>query len=268
LRRVLHLSDVHFGPKHLPEVSAGLLAWAAAQKPDFVVVSGDLTQRAKPSQFRQARAWIDRLPQPALCVPGNHDVPLYRFWERLLRPFGAYGRHFDGRLEPDLGDPEVFLAGLNTATNWTLKNGRVTTRQIEALEKRLNGAPAGAARIVVAHHPLVPGPGFGDHMVVAGGEALAAVLTRCRVDLVLSGHLHYGYLASSDQGYRSDAVVRYPTWLLHTGTATSSRGRFNERRRNTFHWIEVRERALELRHLEWERGEARELVRHEIPRRS
>jgi len=267
LRRILHLSDVHFGPKHLPEVSAGLLAWALEQKPDFAVVSGDLTQRAKPRQFQEARAWVDRLPQPVLCVPGNHDVPLYRFWERLLQPLGAYGRHFSEQLEPDIGDSEVFLAGLNTATNWTFKNGRVTARQLESLERRLEEAPAGAVRIVVAHHPLVPGPGFGDHQVMARGEELAALVARCRVDLVLSGHLHYGYLARTDQGYRVAHGAGQPTWLLHSGTSTSSRGRYNERRRNTFNWVEVRGGALELRQLEWERGAAREILRHQIPRR-
>ena len=54
------------------------------------MISGDLTQRARPEQFQAARHWVDRIPVPTLVVPGNHDVPLYRVWERVFAPFGAY----------------------------------------------------------------------------------------------------------------------------------------------------------------------------------
>jgi 3',5'-cyclic AMP phosphodiesterase CpdA len=80
MRHLLHISDVHFGPPHRPELAEKVLEFADRRKPDAVVLSGDLTQRAKPEQFRQARRFVDRFPAPALVVPGNHDVPLYRFW--------------------------------------------------------------------------------------------------------------------------------------------------------------------------------------------
>ena len=127
MRNVLHISDIHFGPKHLPAVSAGVLELAAARRPDLVVISGDLTLRAKPHQFREARAFADELARiaPVLAVPGNHDVPLYRVWERLLQPFGAWRRHFAGELEPVFRDSELLVAGVNTAQAFALKGGRI-----------------------------------------------------------------------------------------------------------------------------------------------
>jgi predicted MPP superfamily phosphohydrolase len=88
-----------------------VLALAAERRPHLVVVSGDLTQRARPEQFRAERAFVDSLPAPAIVVPGNHDVPLYRFWERIFDPFGAYRRHFAAELEPIFADEELLVVG-------------------------------------------------------------------------------------------------------------------------------------------------------------
>ena len=88
---LLHLSDLHFGPPFVAEAAEAVVRMADEVDLDAVIVSGDLTQRAKPEQFRDARRFIERLPDvPTLVVPGNHDVPLYRVWERLTRPHEAY----------------------------------------------------------------------------------------------------------------------------------------------------------------------------------
>ena len=84
MRSIVHLSDLHFG-----RVDAGLLEplrkRVVALAPHVVVVSGDLTQRAKPAQFREARAFLDTLPANQVVVPGNHDVPLYNVFQRFVR---------------------------------------------------------------------------------------------------------------------------------------------------------------------------------------
>ena len=126
MRQILHISDVHFGPYHQPEVAAGVLDLIERRRPDLVAVSGDLTQRAKPYQFVEAREFVDRIPVPTIAVPGNHDVPMYRFWERLLAPYGAYRKHFAQELEPVVRDDEMLVVGVNTAHNWTIKDGRIT----------------------------------------------------------------------------------------------------------------------------------------------
>ena len=68
MRTLVHLSDLHFG-----RVDARLLepltALVNRTKPDVIAVSGDLTQRAKPEQFREAKAWLDTLQAPKVVVP-------------------------------------------------------------------------------------------------------------------------------------------------------------------------------------------------------
>jgi 3',5'-cyclic AMP phosphodiesterase CpdA len=85
MRTLIHLSDLHFGRTD-PEIIEPLVAQVHELKPDLVVVSGDLTQRARSSQFKEARAFLNMLPQPQLVVPGNHDVPLFNVAARLLQP--------------------------------------------------------------------------------------------------------------------------------------------------------------------------------------
>ncbi len=252
MRKILHVSDVHFGPPHRPEVSSALVGLAAERGPDLLVVAGDLTQRAKPVQFREARAWIDSMPVPTLAVPGNHDVPMYRVWERALAPFGAYRKHFSPELEPSLDDGELFVVGLNSAWNWTIKDGRVGGERIRRAVQQFEAAPAGRIKVCVVHHELAPAQRFGTQKVLANAGLLARSLAAAGVELVLSGHLHQAYATRAEAYYPG---VGPRMILAHSGTTTSSRGRGCEHRRNTGFWIEVDDDELRLETIEW-RGEA------------
>jgi len=210
-----------------------VLALAAGRRPDLVVVSGDLTLRAKPAQFRMARAFVGELERiaPVLAVPGNHDVPLYRVWERLLAPFGAWRRHFDRELEPVFRDAEMLVAGVNTAQPFAVKGGRIRRRRLEEVGVLLAAAPAALFRIVVAHHHLVRPPGVDcEHPAWRASEAIAR-WGHDKVDLVLSGHLHQTLELRpiGDDGFLA----------LHTGSTCSSRGRGPEAGRNSLHWVEI-----------------------------
>jgi 3',5'-cyclic AMP phosphodiesterase CpdA len=72
----------------------------APHRPDVVVVSGDLTQRAKSEQFEEARAWLDTLPGPQIIVPGNHDISLYNVFRRFVLPLDRYKRYITDDLDP------------------------------------------------------------------------------------------------------------------------------------------------------------------------
>lgn len=266
MRRILHISDVHFGPKHLAERSKALLRFAERRRPDFIALSGDLTQRAKPRQFREARRFVDRLPAPSVVVPGNHDVPLYRFWERAFAPFGAYRKHFDEELEPSWEDDELYVVGVNTAHNWTLTGGRIPLSRLEAMCRDLEAVPPGKTKIVVAHHHMIPPPRFGTQSVLGNAYEAVRAFAEVGVDLVLSGHQHQTYIASSEEFYPSG---RSPVIVLHAGTSTSSRGRGVESNTNTFNWIEVDEDRLRVSCVRWDE-DAEDFVegsRHLYPRR-
>lgn len=264
--KLLHVSDVHFGPPHLPEVAEGVLALAAERRPDVVVVSGDLTQRAKPGQFRQARDWVDRLPAPAIAVPGNHDVPMYRLWERALSPFRAYRRNFSRELEPVLRAEGLAIVGVNTAYNWTIKGGRIPLSRLLEVGELLEREPDGLLKVVVAHHDLVPPPGAASQRVLANAHEAIDVFSTAGVDLVLSGHNHQAYLATSEVHVAPGS----PSVLIcHSGTTTSSRGRRFERGVNSCNWIECGAREIDVTTLRWDGSGAvfREHRRRAFPRR-
>lgn len=265
MTRLLHVSDVHFGPPHLPRVAEGVLELARQRRPDVVVVSGDLTQRAKPRQFRRAREWVDRMPVPAVVVPGNHDVPMYRFWERALTPFGAYRRHFSRELEPVHRDDGLVIVGVNTAYNWTIKGGRIRLSRLLEVGEMLEGEPDGVIKVVVAHHDLLPPPGAASQRVLANADEAIDVFSAAGVDLVLSGHNHQAYIGTSEVHVAPGG----PSVLIcHSGTTTSSRGRRCERGVNSCNWIEIGPRELEVTTLRWDtEGETfRQHRRRSFPR--
>ncbi|MGD8325142.1 MAG: metallophosphoesterase, partial [Gammaproteobacteria bacterium] len=75
--RLLHISDLHFGRPYVPEAGEALQRIAPSLELDAIVVTGDISQRAKAREFEAARRFLDRLPSvPMLVIPGNHDVPL------------------------------------------------------------------------------------------------------------------------------------------------------------------------------------------------
>ncbi|HSW84304.1 MAG TPA: metallophosphoesterase, partial [Usitatibacter sp.] len=138
MRTIVHLSDLHFGRVDR-ELLQPLTDRVHALEPHVVVVSGDLTQRARPDQFREAKAFLDSLPRPQVVVPGNHDVPLYNVFQRLLAPLARYKRIISRDLEPDYIDEEVAVVGVNTARSLVLKDGSINGRQVERVKERMCG---------------------------------------------------------------------------------------------------------------------------------
>src|SRR4051794_36769089 len=104
---IAHISDLHFGTEE-PDVAAGVPADLATFQPALVVNSGDLTQRARVSQFKAARAYLDRIPFPQLTVPGNHDIPFYDVVRRFVAPLARYKKYMTPDLAPRF-DHEQFV---------------------------------------------------------------------------------------------------------------------------------------------------------------
>ncbi|MCB1354709.1 MAG: metallophosphoesterase [Rhodobacteraceae bacterium] len=185
MRRIIHLSDLHFG-RTRPELLEPLLAVIRDLEPDLVALSGDLTQRARRSQFGAARAFLDRLDLHWLAVPGNHDVPLYNVPLRLTDPFSGYRRRISRDLEPVYVDEEIAVVGLNTVDPLAWQRGRVTPDDIARAAERAGRAPV---KILMAHHPFKHVPDEPKALMKGAPEGLEA-LARTGFDVVLAGHLH------------------------------------------------------------------------------
>ena len=239
--------------------------FVAELRPDLVVVSGDLTQRAKPLQFQEARALVERIVVPTLVVPGNHDVPLYRVWERLFSPYGAYRSHFSTETEPIYRDDQMLVVGVNSAHGLTFTQGRIRKSRLERLERQFAEEPQGVLKVAVIHHLLVPPPGFGHQDILTNAGRTVEVLTRCGVELVLSGHYHQAFVASSEEFYPAG---RPDLWVLASGTSSSSRGRAAERGKNSCFSIDVEPGKIVVTHWRWvdERGGFRPRAIHRFGR--
>ena len=214
---LLQISDTHFGTEQAPVVEA-LVALAAQQRPDVVVLSGDITQRARPAQFRAAKVFVDRLGAPVLAVPGNHDIALFDLWARLTRPYARYATVFGADLEPVHSSQDLLVVGVNTTRAWRHKNGEVSTEQIDRVANLLTAASPQQLRLVVVHQPAAVTQAEERSNLLRGHHAALRVWSAAGADLVLGGHIHLPYTLALHGLARR-------LWVLQAGTAVSSRTR-------------------------------------------
>ena len=246
MRLLAHLSDLHFGRLD-PVVLRGLREELARAQPHVLVVSGDLTQRARIPEFQQARHFLDSLPGPQVVVPGNHDLsPLYSV-ARWRTPLARYMRYVTPDLQPFYGDEEMAIIGINTARATTVKGGRISRLQVLRACERLGGAPPDALRIIVTHHPFDL-PLSGGGAVVGRASMAMAGFARCGVDLFLSGHLHVSHTGATATRYQ---ISGYCALIVEAGTAVSSRvrGEFN-----SWNLLRVEPGRVEVQRFTWSGG--------------
>jgi 3',5'-cyclic AMP phosphodiesterase CpdA len=215
---IVHLSDLHFG-RIDPRVIAPLVRTVETVAPDLVAVSGDLTQRARQSQFRQARLFLDRLPFPLLVVPGNHDVPLFNLAARLVDPYGGYRRHIQQDLEPAFENEQLIAVGLNSARAFPFHGGgRLNEAQVARAAARLKAAREHAVRIVVTHHPFDLPDTHGDKHLVGRSEMAMRHLAAVGADVFLAGHLHVSHVGHSARRYR---IAGHSALVIQAGTMST-----------------------------------------------
>jgi len=224
--RIVHLSDLHYGPPFQQHLEPILLRDVAAQEPDLVIFSGDLTQRARKRQFQQALAFLERLPQPCLIIPGNHDVPLYNVYARLFRSLERYKTYIRPQVDMVVRAGGMLAVGLNSAHGWTNDRGRIRESQLQMAQAAFAAEPQAELKIVVTHHHFVCPPEVHQGPLP---KALLARFASWGVELVLTGHTHLSHVEQRPEG-----LV-----LLQAGTATASRWKKLKKRANSFNLITV-----------------------------
>lgn len=245
MRTLVHLSDLHFG-KVDEALLAPLRELVHSLAPDVVVVSGDLTQRARTEQFEAARAWLDTLPGPQIIVPGNHDISLYNVFRRFVQPLVRYQRYITDDLDPIYVDSEIAVLGVNTARSLTFKDGRINQEQVAAIRGQLAGLDRNVTRIIVSHHPFdLPATADDDDLVDRAPMAMQA-FADCGVDILLSGHMHTSHAKSTAERYQ---FGEYAALVVQAGTATSTRGRGET---NSFNVVRVESERVEVQRYGWD----------------
>ena len=189
--RLFHASDVHFGAE-----DREALDWFArlvrAEQPDAVVVTGDLTMRARRYEFAAAAQWLEGLGCPVTVEVGNHDLPYFNPWARFVTPYRRY-RAIEAMIERPLDLPGVTIVPLKTTArfqwrlNWS--KGHVSRRALRDAVAMIKAAPSGHRILVACHHPLVETGTRSSSRTRGGGAALSA-LAAAGADAVLTGHVH------------------------------------------------------------------------------
>jgi len=218
---LLHASDLHFGTEQ-PQVVAALERLVADQRPDVLLLSGDVTQRATAAQFAAARTFIDRLQVPAMvAVPGNHDIPLFDLPRRLFNPYGRWRQAFGDDLEPVFENAAVLVIGVNSTRRWRHVQGEIADLQVARVAQRLAAASPRQWKLVVLHQPVaVPRPDE-DHNLVRGYAKAVKYWRTAGADMVLAGHNHLPWAAPLVTTGDAGRVI----WAVNAGTAVSHRVR-------------------------------------------
>ena len=217
---LLHLSDLHFGTER-PECIRAIQKFCIEQQPEVVVVSGDLTQRAKFREFLACKQFLESLKTPYFVVPGNHDIPLYHLWKRAFQPFGLYQLFF-GSLENTFATQHFYLIGMNSIRRRYHTRGSISLAQIQKVDQQLMQAPANKLKIIVSHQPfytdnenhhLKDCPALGQFAIREWGQHQLYAL--------LHGHLHLVAVYDLNQEFALN--LQHPVYEVHAGTATSKR---------------------------------------------
>jgi 3',5'-cyclic AMP phosphodiesterase CpdA len=255
MRRILHISDLHFGRTD-EAVVAALVRQSRELQPDLVVVSGDLTQRARREQFREARRFLDALQAPRkIVVPGNHDVPLTNLFSRVFRPLVRYRRYINENLSPSFHDDEIAVIGINTARSFTRASGSITNLQIEQARRFFCGVDPHVVKMVVTHHPFDFPAGLADRYLLRRARHAVAALATCQADLYLAGHAHVPFAGLSELRY---TVAHHTALIVQAGTSVSTRTRSEP---NSFNLIHVHRPAISVEHFFWNENAAQFISR-------
>jgi 3',5'-cyclic AMP phosphodiesterase CpdA len=224
MRTIIHLSDLHFGKVEKKRILP-LVELVNSIKPDLVIISGDLTQRATHTEYKEAKNFIKKIKPDKFIVPGNHDIPLINVFARLTRPFKKYTNYITKDLSPRYEDKELSIVGLNSVRPYTISSGRLSKTQVKNTLEVFNDPESKKIKIVVCHHPFdLPHKKKGHHKhthkVIGSSVPTMTRLASKKVDLFLSGHLHVTHIGDTTHRYN---IKGYSGLIVQAGTALSKR---------------------------------------------
>lgn len=217
---LLHLSDLHFGTAQADRVAA-IKQFCQQHQPELIVVSGDLTQRARYHEFFMCWQFLESLNCRYLVVPGNHDIPLYQVWRRFISPFGRY-RLFFGATENVIQTSHFYIVGVNSIRPKHHTKGYISKKQIAEVTELLAKAPAHLLKYVAIHQPFYCEP-FDRHVkdCPISGEMALKYWAKAGLNGLLHGHLHQSASYDLKDFYQLES--QHAVLDIHAGTALSHR---------------------------------------------
>jgi 3',5'-cyclic AMP phosphodiesterase CpdA len=221
---ILQVSDPHFGTERPPVVEA-LLSLSRELAPDLLILSGDITQRARRTQFEAASNFVQRLKVPnLLAIPGNHDIPLFDLAARFGDPYARYRAAFGNDLEPTFRAADCVVLGVKTTRRYRHTDGEISREQRKRVSQELRNASASQLRIVVLHQPVAVPRSSEQHNVAHGGLAAVRDWAEAGADVILAGHIHLPFVIPLHEAM---APLDRKLWAVNAGTAISHRVRYD-----------------------------------------
>lgn len=229
--RIAHISDPHFGTT-TSEKKESLKRRLLSLTPDLVALSGDVTQRARRSQFLEARNFCDSLsPLPVVSVPGNHDIPLFNFPARFLLPYNGFKKIFKSPTSGQRTMGAVELIAVNSTDPMRHIQGDLTEHDSNLISQFSDQS---LFRIVMLHHPLDCAKSVDEKNLLKEPEHAISLFENAKVDLLLSGHIHDPLARLTNVRYPQ---VQRPLISALAGTCLSSRTRSGAP--NSFNLIDI-----------------------------
>ncbi len=246
---VVHVSDLHFGRGFQPGPARRLAGHICQIAPDALVVSGDLTMRARASQFAEAAEFLRGFNLPTLIIPGNHDIPVFDLFTRAVRPFRNYRRHAEPLATNPILLEHAALLGINTITRWRHQQGRILSGDLERASAWLDSLPAGPWRVVVVHQQFANLPGNKRPGIYPNAARVLDTLAAHGAHALLHGHIHSAHAWNARDRF---AGLARPLAIISAGTPTCARLRGHGRRVFSFNVLEFGPAVFRVRPMEWD----------------
>lgn len=147
-------------------------------KPDFTIVSGDVTDHGTEGQYNQYMEDLKLFDSTLYTLPGNHDV---RWWNSngkndYINKVGPLYQCFEHK--------GIYFMLLDSTVTWEL-DGKISKAQIGWIKEQLGNIPKDAPIILFAHHP------FKMNNNVTARHELFEAFNGYNVIAFMAGHLHY-----------------------------------------------------------------------------
>ncbi len=221
MKKIVHISDLHFGRAN-PTIIATLLSQCIDLKPDILIISGDLTQRARIEEFTAAQEFIQALESKGiytLTIPGNHDIrPLYSPIKRVSTGYDRYDQYIRPITNSEFRDSEIGILGINTVRPLKIAGGSLSKKDTASAQKWFVSLPSPALRMVVTHHPLDLPSHYPKRKLATQAEQGIYELAQSKVALYLSGHYHRASTVTTKERYSQD---HFAAIALQAGTVSN-----------------------------------------------
>lgn len=188
--KIAHISDLHFG-NHLPNVLEAFLRDLNQKKPDIIIVSGDITQRAKAYQFKLVQEFLSQISGKILAVPGNHDIPFYNIFNRIVRPLHSYQRYIGANYKSALKTDDITILGVSSVNPHKAIDGKLTSKTLMQINQFFNEDNKNV-NLLFFHHNFDHIEGL--HKPLENEDQFLNYLITSNIDVVCTGHLHYAHV--------------------------------------------------------------------------